>query len=46
MMRQWYLQGMGDANRQHQDLVRRVNLILDQKDTENVYAAVNFKITD
>ena len=32
MMRQWYLQGMGDANRQHQDLVRRVNLILDQKD--------------
>ena len=32
MMRQWYIQGMGDANKQHQDLVRRVNLILDEKD--------------
>ena len=30
-MKKWYLQGMGDANKQHAEMVRKVNQVLDER---------------
>ena len=30
-MKKWYLQGMGDANKQHVEMVKRVNQVLDER---------------
>ena len=30
-MKKWYLQGMGDANKQHVEMVKSVNQLLDER---------------
>ena len=30
-MKKWYLQGMGDANKQHAEMVKKVNQVLDER---------------